>query len=122
MASLFAAVLGLGSVLLGTMILIGGPRRMAGPSFLYVTNLAPWWVWGTGFVTAGVLASVGQWRRLRRVAAWGHRLSAAGALYWVGAFIYGASITPTASLTGIGAYTTLGLLHVIASYVLFRER
>lgn len=121
-------VLSVGNLILGSLILAGGRARMQGGSFAFVIAVAPWWVWGLGFLAAGAVSGAGQWWQpiwhIGRVAVrpiqLGHWAAACACLYWTLAFILGAKYAapppaPQPALTGIAAYVIIGTLHLAAS-------
>lgn len=115
--ALLAATLAAGNLLLGTFLILGNNERFTAPSFVHIVSLAGPPIWGLAFFASGLLALAGQTLRLHLLAKIGHSLSAGMCLWWAGTFAYAATDFPTASLTGIAAYATLGVLHCVAAPV-----
>jgi hypothetical protein len=114
--ALIGAVLAFGNLALAGMILLTDwTKRMSGPSFTVIVDIAPGWVWGMIWLMAGALSLFGQIAEYRWPARLGHSLAATVASFWTIAFIIGATQMPYASPTGIAAYGTIALLHCVAS-------
>ncbi len=114
-ATMFTATAAFTSLLVGGLILVGGPRRFSSPVFDAARDLAPWWVWGGLMTAAGLLALVAAARHISWAARVGHMIACVVYLFLVFALITSAFTSPIAPLTGIGIYTGFAFIHALAA-------
>ncbi|SNS58571.1 hypothetical protein [Rhodococcoides kyotonense] len=99
---------------LGVVMLLGGPRRVGGPSYSTVVATGGEVVWGIGFLILSVALLVANrwWHRLLFHA---YMAAATGYALFVAAFISAAFSMSTAGLTGIVVYGWVAWMHIIAA-------
>ena len=99
---------------LGAVMLLGGPRRVGGPSYTTVVATGGEIVWGIGFLILSVALLVANrwWHRLLFHA---YMAAATGYALFVSAFLFAAYTQPTAGLTGIVVYGWVLWLHIDAA-------
>lgn len=98
---------------LGAVMLLGGPRRVGGPSYSTVVATGGEIVWGIGFLLLSIALLVAN-RFTHRLLFHAYMAAATGYGLFVLAFISAAYSTPTAGLTGIVVYGWVAWLHVLA--------
>ncbi len=114
-ANIVLGVATTGTMLVGFLILIGGPIRFSAPSFAAARAIAPWWAWGLVLGGAGLIALVGIAMRQPWWCRIGHAGSSVGYAFLVFTFIQSAIHYPTTALTGIGIYGSLAVLHALGA-------
>ncbi len=114
-ATLFTSAAAMGSLMVGILILAGGPIRFSSPVFATARDLAPWWVWGSVMTASGLMALAAAARHIMWAARVGHMAACMVYIFLVIALIGAAWQTKTAPLTGIGIYTAFAFIHALAA-------
>ena len=110
--SVIASAFALGNIGLGA-VLLAEPQRVTGPSFLWVLHRAPPQAWGAAFLLCGIVALIGQYGHWKWPARLAHTGSSLLCAYWVGAFLWAAQHSETSGLTGVVAYSLIGVTHML---------
>lgn len=100
---------------LGAILILGGQRRVSGPSYTVVHDIGGPYGWGIAFVLLGVLMLIGGGARWPRTTPMAYRLAAAGYFLFAWACVGAAIESDVAGLTGIVTYTWVSWLHMSAA-------
>jgi len=102
------------ALLLGMVLLIGGPDRISGPSYTTVVATGGEFVWGVGFLVLALIFWI-----CSKVLQWGlfqaYMTAATAYLLFAVAFIDAARSIDSAGLTGIVVYGWVAWVHVLAA-------
>lgn len=103
----------------GATILLGGPERMANPSFDIILHWAPWWVWGGSLAALGLVSFIPAYTS--RCAAY----AAISAWFWVwtaALTVNAVSSSTPVPYTGVPTYFAVATVMTAAALTLWMTR
>ena len=102
------------AIALGVSFLVGGPQRVASPTYDTIRNYGGELWWGIGFLAVAAVLMVGYRNRPPRLF-WGYVAAASGYATFAVAVWSAALHNPTASGTAIPVYAWLAWVHATAA-------